>query len=113
MYSAAASCRLLAPSAFAPDVIKAASQLLLEEIYKPGFEYRKAGVFVTDIVPDAGKQANLLLNVDDQKQQAMMQAIDRINYKYGKRGFICLRLGIYGRRKLSRTVAVTLFGLAV
>jgi DNA polymerase V len=92
MYSSAASCRPLAPSSFAPDLIKAACQLL-EEIYKPGFEYRKTGVLLTDIVPDKGKQASFLLNVNDGKQQSVMRAVDQINHRFGRNSIRPLAMG--------------------
>ena len=43
IYSASASVRLVEPTFFTAELVSAA-KLLVERIYKPGFQYRKAGI---------------------------------------------------------------------
>ncbi|PYF68478.1 Y-family DNA polymerase [Pedobacter nutrimenti] len=52
-------------------------------IFKSGYSYKKAGVMVTDIVPQSQSQKNLFYQIDDQKQNKIMQALDKINALYG------------------------------
>jgi DNA polymerase V len=52
-------------------------------VYKAGFIYHKAGIFLTDIVANTQKQQSLILRVDDEKQSRLMNAVDRINKKHG------------------------------
>jgi DNA polymerase V len=71
----------------------AAAQALLRRIYKPGFVYHKAGVFLTDIVADAERQQSLMLRLDDERRLRLMEAVDRINRKYGRHTVRPLAMG--------------------
>ncbi|MEH0156689.1 Y-family DNA polymerase [Limibacter armeniacum] len=60
---------------------------LLDKVIKPRHNYRKAGVLVTNLVPE--KQLQLPLfppsSIDeDDKRQTLMQVIDKLNHKWGK-----------------------------
>lgn len=83
MYSNSASRGMLIPTAYTPALVENALSLL-ERIYKPGYEYRKAGIFLSDITFDHSKQQSFLLKVDDEKQTRLMGAMDKINYRYGR-----------------------------
>lgn len=83
VYSGAASLQLPFPTSYTPGLISAA-QALLECVYKPGFVYQKAGVFLTDIVADAERQQSLLSCIDGEHHLRLMEAIDRINRKHGR-----------------------------
>lgn len=83
IYSASASLRLPAPSSFTPYLVEA-SQTLLEKVYKPGFIYHKAGVFLTDIVPEIERQKSLIVSVQDKRNRELMKTVDKINRKYGR-----------------------------
>ena len=83
IYSASASWRLLLPTSYPPALVSAALPLL-ERVYKPGFVYHKAGVFLTDIVPETEKQQSFVESADDEKQARVMRAVDGINRKYGR-----------------------------
>jgi DNA polymerase V len=83
IYSAAASWRLPYPTSYTAVII-AAAQSLLERIYKPGFVYHKAGVFLTDIVPDKERQQSVFAAIDDDRRVRLMQAVDAINRKHGR-----------------------------
>lgn len=83
VYSASASRKMMIPTAYTPALIEAAHSLL-ERVYKPGYEYRKAGIFLTDITFDNAKQQSFFLKVDDEKQSQIMKAVDKINGRYGR-----------------------------
>jgi DNA polymerase V len=86
------SWQLPYPTSYTP-AITAAARALLERVYKPGFVYHKAGIFLTDIVADAERQQNLLLAVDDERRCRLMETIDLINKKYGRHTVRPLALG--------------------
>lgn len=67
IYSAAASWQLPFPTSYTPAIVATARELL-DQIYKRGFVYHKAGVFLTDIVADAERQQNLLIRIDDERR---------------------------------------------
>ncbi|MGA0074819.1 MAG: Y-family DNA polymerase [Flavobacteriaceae bacterium] len=54
----------------------------LEQIYKPGYGYKKAGVVVMGITPVSSVQLDLFVG-ENPKHQPLMQAIDRINARWG------------------------------
>jgi DNA polymerase V len=56
----------------------------LELIYRKDYRYKKAGVFVTGIVPDSQVQTNLFDEVDRQKNEDAIQAVESINQRLGR-----------------------------
>jgi DNA polymerase V len=92
IYSAAASWRLPFPTSYTPALVAAARELL-RRVYKPGFVYHKAGVFLTDIVADAERQQSLVLRIDDVPRMQLMEAVDRINRKHGRHTVRTLAMG--------------------
>lgn len=48
-----------------------------------GYQYKKAGVIVWNIVPDSAIQTNLFDTIDRDKQSRLAAAIDAINRKNG------------------------------
>ena len=48
-----------------------------------GYQYKKAGVIVWNIVPDSAIQTNLFDTIDREKQSRLAAAIDAINRKNG------------------------------
>jgi DNA polymerase V len=83
MYSASASMRLVEPTFFTAELV-AAAELLLERIYKPGFEYRKTGILLADIVPQSERQQSFLQHADARKRERVMAAVDEINRRHGR-----------------------------
>lgn len=66
-YSNSRSIKLPVASSAIGEIISYA-MYVLEMIYKPGYEYKKAGVIVTGIVPSTAVQQNLFDGVDRVKQ---------------------------------------------
>lgn len=71
-------------TSFTPELIKYAT-IAFEKIFKPGYNYKKAGVMLSGLVPD--NQIQLDLESDQEKHQqkkAIMQAVDKINLSQGR-----------------------------
>lgn len=92
VYSGAASLRLPFPTNYTPGLISAA-QSLLERVYKPGFVYHKAGIFLSDIVPESERQQSVFEGVDDERRLRAMYAADAINRRHGRYTVRPLALG--------------------
>ncbi len=54
----------------------------LQYIFKPGYAYKKAGVIVSDIIPDNCIQLTLF-EKRNERHIPLMQTLDRINARYG------------------------------
>jgi DNA polymerase V len=83
-YANYASSKLVTPSAYIPDFIKAASGLL-RSIYRSGYKYKKVGIMISDII--AEKQAPLdffePVYIDDERK-VVMDCVDRLNNIWGQ-----------------------------
>jgi DNA polymerase V len=95
VYSGAASWRLPFPTSYTSAMVSAARELL-GRIYKAGFVYHKAGVMLTDIVPEAERQQNLMHWVDGDRRLRLMGAVDSINRRHGRRTVLPLAAGVSG-----------------
>lgn len=69
---------------------------MLELIYFKGYQYKKAGVIVSGIVPVREIQGNLFDKVDRNKQKRLFQVLDAINKKNGTN---TLRMAAQGNGK--------------
>ncbi|MCH2534909.1 MAG: Y-family DNA polymerase [Bdellovibrionales bacterium] len=58
--------------------------LLLESIYKPGFDYKKCGILLGDLRQKAPNQMSFFEQADSPKDEKLMQTLDLINKHYGK-----------------------------
>jgi DNA polymerase V len=56
----------------------------LERIYKKGFEYRKAGIILSGLVPSDNLTKRMFDDEKFQRQHKLMKAIDELNQKFGK-----------------------------
>jgi DNA polymerase V len=101
IYSASASRQMIIPTAYTPAILENAYSLL-ERIYKPGFEYRKAGIFLSDITFDNAKQQSFFLKVDEKKQTGLMQAVDKINGRFGRHTIRPLAMGFVHKWKMKQ-----------
>jgi DNA polymerase V len=101
IYSASASRQMIIPTAYTPAILENACSLL-ERIYKPGFEYRKAGIFLSDITFDNAKQQSFFLKIDEKKQTGLMQAVDKINGRFGRHTVRPLAMGFKHKWKMKQ-----------
>jgi len=79
------ACTTLVPhTAYTPELIKTALELL-EEVWLPGFEYKKAGVMFADIIAEDDVPLNYLeTNYLDDKRKDLMGTVDHINRRLGR-----------------------------
>lgn len=85
-YSNSFSQRIPYPTAFTPELIRHALKGL-RAMYRDGYTYKKAGVFLTKIIPQDGVQPDLFSEFslyDYYKQARLMYLIDAINKMYGR-----------------------------
>jgi DNA polymerase V len=92
MYSGSVSWQLPFHTSNTSALTKAATALV-ERIFKPGFAYRKAGIFLTDIVSDTQRQQNLMVPFEKEKLSRLMEAVDKINWKHGRHTIHPLAMG--------------------
>ena len=71
-------CTLPQATSCTNDLIKVALHLV-ENLYKPGFSYKKAGVMLSGLVPDTSIQANLFVAASANNNRMLMNVIDNIN----------------------------------
>ena len=88
----------------------------LRRIYAPGFQLAKAGVMLLDLVPDTCVQAELnwdTLGRDQRDRGKLMQALDQVNDRFGKRTLLLGSSGLtqgsdtWGMRQVRRTPCYT------
>lgn len=96
------------PTDCAIDFVKAATRML-NDIYKEGIKYKKCGVVLTCLEPKFGHTYDLLTDFKQiEKKECLMQAMDGIHSKFGKKKigvgpcFIPNRNWSMSRDKLSR-----------
>ncbi|HFG6877060.1 TPA: Y-family DNA polymerase [Acinetobacter baumannii] len=96
------------PTDCATDFVKAATRMV-NHIYKEGIKYKKCGVVLTCLEPKSGHTYDLLTDFKHiEKKECLMQAMDGIHSKFGKKKigvgpcFIPNRNWSMSRDKLSR-----------
>lgn len=96
------------PTDCAIDFVKAATRML-NDIYKEGIKYKKCGVVLTCLEPKSGHTYDLLTDFKQiEKKECLMQAMDGIHSKFGKKKlgvgpcFVPNRNWSMSRDKLSR-----------
>ncbi|MFX5408056.1 DUF4113 domain-containing protein [Acinetobacter baumannii] len=96
------------PTDCALDFVKAATRMV-SHIYKEGIKYKKCGVVLTGLEPKSGHTYDLLTDFEHiEKKECLMQAMDDIHSKFGKKKigvgpcFIPNRNWSMSRDKLSR-----------
>lgn len=77
------------------ELVNVASNAAGELVQEP-YEYKKAGVILSDIVPKDAMQTALFDEVDHQKQDRLMRALDAINKKQGARSVVVASAGFEG-----------------
>jgi len=83
-YSNAATALFNTAENYSPAFINAARSLL-NRIYMPGYNYKKAGIILADIIPDSSKQYDLFSSHENiEKQGNISRVMDSINTRYGR-----------------------------
>jgi len=82
-YGNSSTAILPIPMDYTPNLIRWAHRQL-GKIYKPGYRYKKTGVFLTEIVPRDRIQLNLFTqNYPHEKNRKIMRVVDLINARWG------------------------------
>ncbi|KXK27308.1 MAG: DNA polymerase IV [candidate division WS6 bacterium OLB20] len=98
-YFSSATCRLLQPSSYTPDLIGAAHRAL-DRIYRSGFLYKKSMVMLHDITPQDQIQLSMFHTYKDRPREALlMQAVDKLNTRFGRTRLQYAASGITTRKK--------------
>ncbi|MSS73893.1 MAG: Y-family DNA polymerase [Candidatus Latescibacteria bacterium] len=83
-YGDAATLRLPFPTASTSDLIHFAHQGL-RLIFKEGYPYHRAGVFLTDLSPQDSLQTDLFtLEYYDDRKKRLMELVDGLNARWGR-----------------------------
>ena len=72
------------------------AQLALKRIFRTGFAYKKAGVIVSQLIPETALQQQLFENSNEQ-HKAIMSVMDAINQKYGHH---TVKLAVQDRQRI-------------
>ena len=98
-YSRSISVPLRRPTADTGALVSAAVAGI-KAIYRPGFNYAKAGVMLIDLQPDTVNQGELDLQRDEAPDRSrLMQTIDSLNQRFGKGAVLVASAGLAGDRR--------------
>lgn len=65
-------------------VLLHAAQAGLKHIYRPGYQYQKAGIILIDLLPCRHRQESLFDDGNFERSQRLMQTLDRLNQRMGR-----------------------------
>jgi DNA polymerase V len=83
-YGSAASVTLPVATAYTPTLV-ATAHGALEQIYRPGYAYAKAGVLLADLCPEDAVQLNLFTpDGDRETKSGLMRTMDALNRRFGE-----------------------------
>ena len=74
---------------------------ILEQIFKNGYQYQKAGVMLTGLRNDDGRK-NLFSSEKDEKINSLMKSIDSTNYRYGRSTLSLASAGVQKKWNMRR-----------
>ena len=82
-YSPSLTVSLVLPSDDVFILQKAANQAL-GQLYKPEYQYKKAGIMLSGIFPNTVRQDDLFAPPPDAARQSLLKVLDQINRQYGR-----------------------------
>ncbi len=82
-YRGQLTAALTVPSNDSRQLLKAALSIL-DEVYKPGFKYAKAGIMLGKISAANEQQLNLFINNPNEHNDQLMQVLDNVNHRLGR-----------------------------
>jgi DNA polymerase V len=82
------------------EIVKIAVSIL-ENIFKNGYQYQKAGVMLTGLYNDDGRK-NLFSSDRDEKMNNLMRSIDNTNYRYGRSTLSIASAGVQKKWNMKR-----------
>ncbi len=100
-YQNAATATLPVPTADNLEITSTALRLL-EQIYRPGIQYKKSGVVLTDISASAPFSQDLFDPLPNRRQRMqLMKTLDNLNHRYGLK---TVKLAVEGEKEQAWTV---------
>ncbi|MBN8702737.1 MAG: Y-family DNA polymerase [Bacteroidetes bacterium] len=72
------------------------------KIYRPGYAYKRVGVFVTALEPETSLQYNLFDTINRERSSKLMKAVDKINKIMGRETIKCAIQGVQKRFRLKQ-----------
>lgn len=83
-YSNGMTVPLPSPTDYTPKLVSVALWAL-KQLYRPGYNYAKAGIMLSDLVQSSAIQTDLFSDIQpNPKSERLMQVMDHINRKMGK-----------------------------
>jgi len=82
------------------EIVKTAVSIL-DNIFKNGYQYQKAGVMLTSLCNDDDRK-NLFSSEKDEKINNLMRSIDNTNYRYGRSTLSLASAGIQKKWNMKR-----------
>jgi hypothetical protein len=82
------------------EIVKTAVSIL-ENIFKNGYRYQKAGVMLTGLSNDTERK-NLFSSDRDEKINNLMRSIDNTNYRYGRSTLSLASAGVHKKWNMRR-----------
>lgn len=82
-YSRSITLKMPVPTSSSIEIVRYAFKGL-DIIYKPGYNYKKTGIIVTDIIPDTQVQSSFFDTVNREKDARVMKTLDSVNNRFGK-----------------------------
>jgi len=101
-YNSSSSTTLFPPTAYTPELIKCSLELL-KEVYLPGFEYKKAGVMLANIISEDDVPLSFLeTNYLDDRRHKIMNTLDKLNRCHGQDTLFYASAGITKKWEMKR-----------
>lgn len=97
-YSRSATVPLRRPTSDTPLLVKAAVSGL-QAIYRPGFNFTKAGVMLLDLQDGNIEQQELDLEADPEQSSALMGTLDKLNDRFGRGTVLMASAGLEGKAR--------------
>jgi len=82
------------------EIVKTAV-FILENIFKNGYQYQKAGVMLAGL-SNANQKTNLFSSEKDEKISALMRSMDNTNFKYGRSALSLASAGVQKKWNMRR-----------
>jgi DNA polymerase V len=101
-YSKSATVNFDVPTSYTPAMVKQVCSLV-ESIFRKGFRYNKAGIILSNLVPDDHAQHSLFVSSDRrEKERRLNTVMDSIDDRFGRGSLIVASQGIKQNWKMRR-----------
>ena len=57
---------------------------LLDQIWRPEYEYKKTGILLSEITPNTQRQDDLFAEAEPAEESRLMTGLDRVNQRFGR-----------------------------